>query len=91
MRALAAEKLPALGITAQAEEIARAWRGYRMPRAATEVAPVRSVDKIAVGSGKRGPVTQQIQQRFLDIVHGRVEDSHGWLTYVRAERASGRK
>jgi branched-chain amino acid aminotransferase len=58
---------------------------------ATEVAPVRSVDKIQVGSGKRGPITQQIQQKFLDIVHGRVDDSHGWLTYVRAERASGRR
>jgi branched-chain amino acid aminotransferase len=57
---------------------------------ATEVAPVRNVDKIQVGSGKRGPITQQIQQKFLDIVHGRVDDGHGWLTYVRAERASGR-
>jgi branched-chain amino acid aminotransferase len=55
---------------------------------ATEVAPVRSVDKIAVGSGKRGPITQQIQQKFLDVVHGRADDSHGWLTYVNAERAS---
>jgi branched-chain amino acid aminotransferase len=58
---------------------------------ATEVAPVRSVDKITVGTGKRGPITQQIQQKFLDIVHGRVEDTHGWLTYVSAERASGRR
>jgi branched-chain amino acid aminotransferase len=58
---------------------------------ATEVAPVRSVDKITVGSGKRGAITQQIQQKFLDVVHGRVEDAHGWLTYVKAERASGRR
>ena len=57
---------------------------------ATEVAPIRSVDRITVGNGKRGPITQQIQQRFLDTVHGRIEDSHGWLTYVRAERAAGR-
>jgi branched-chain amino acid aminotransferase len=55
---------------------------------ASEVTPVRSVDKIQVGAGKRGPITTQIQQRFLDIVHGRVEDTHGWLTYVRAERAA---
>ena len=58
---------------------------------ATVVAPVRSVDKIAVGSGKRGPITQQIQQKYLDLVHGKIEDPHGWLTYVRAERASGRR
>jgi branched-chain amino acid aminotransferase len=57
---------------------------------ATEVAPVRSVDKITVGSGKRGPITQQLQQKFLDLVHGKSEDPHGWLTYVRAERASKR-
>lgn len=57
---------------------------------ATEVAPVRSVDKIKVGSGKRGPITHQIQQKFLDLVHGKAEDPHGWLTHVRAERASGR-
>jgi branched-chain amino acid aminotransferase len=55
---------------------------------ASEVTPVRSVDKIKVGSGKRGPVTTQIQSRYLDLVHGRVEDTHGWLTYVKAERAS---
>ena len=55
---------------------------------ASEVTPVRSVDKIQVGAGKRGPITTQIQQRFLDTVHGKVEDTHGWLTNVRAERAA---
>jgi branched-chain amino acid aminotransferase len=55
---------------------------------ATEVAPIRSVDRIEIGNGKRGPITQQIQQRFLDTVHGRIEDTHGWLTYVRAEKAA---
>jgi branched-chain amino acid aminotransferase len=55
---------------------------------ASEVTPVRSVDKITVGSGKRGPITQQLQQRFLDVVRGAAPDAHGWLTYVRAERAS---
>jgi branched-chain amino acid aminotransferase len=56
---------------------------------ASEVTPVRSVDHIAVGNGKRGPVTQQLQQRFLDVVRGAAPDTHGWLTYVRAERAVG--
>src|ERR1041385_3646302 len=55
---------------------------------ASEVTPVRSVDRITVGSGKRGPITTQLQQRFLDLVRGAGEDTYGWLTYVRAERAS---
>jgi branched-chain amino acid aminotransferase len=57
---------------------------------ASEVTPVRSVDRIEIGSGRRGPITTQIQQRFLDIARGAVDDPYGWLTYVRAERESGR-
>ncbi|HSK17568.1 MAG TPA: branched-chain amino acid transaminase [Longimicrobiales bacterium] len=49
---------------------------------AAEVTPIRSVDRITVGAGKAGPVTRALQQKFLDIVHGRVPDEHGWLTYV---------
>jgi branched-chain amino acid aminotransferase len=55
---------------------------------ASEVTPVRSVDRITIGNGKRGPITTQIQQRFMDLVHGVGEDPYGWLTYVRAERAA---
>jgi branched-chain amino acid aminotransferase len=55
---------------------------------ASEVTPVRSVDKITIGSGRRGPVTTQIQQRFLDLVKGAADDPYGWLTYGRAERMS---
>jgi branched-chain amino acid aminotransferase len=50
---------------------------------AAEITPVRSIDRITVGIGARGPVTERIQQRFLDIVNGRVADSHGWLTHAR--------
>ena len=49
---------------------------------ATEVTPIRSVDKIQVGAGKAGPVTHKIQERFLGIVHGEFGDNHGWLTPV---------
>jgi branched-chain amino acid aminotransferase len=49
---------------------------------AVEITPVRSVDKIKVGSGRRGPVTEDIQRRFLGIVHGESPDTHGWLTYL---------
>jgi branched-chain amino acid aminotransferase len=55
---------------------------------ASEVTPVRSVDRLTIGNGKRGPITTQIQQRFLDIARGALDDPYGWLTYVRAERAA---
>ena len=55
---------------------------------ASEVTPVRSIDRISLGNGKRGPITTQIQQRFLDVVRGVTDDTYGWLTYVRAERAA---
>jgi branched-chain amino acid aminotransferase len=49
---------------------------------ASEVTPIRSVDRIHVGAGARGPVTEAIQKRFLDTVRGKVEDARGWLTRV---------
>ncbi len=49
---------------------------------AVEVTPVRSVDRIPVGDGARGPVTAAIQRTFFDIINGEVPDTHGWLTYV---------
>jgi branched-chain amino acid aminotransferase len=57
---------------------------------ASEVTPVRSVDRITIGNGKRGPMTTQIQQRFMDLVQGVGDDTYGWLTYVTAERAAKR-
>jgi branched-chain amino acid aminotransferase len=50
---------------------------------AAEITPVRSVDKIQIGRGTRGPVTEALQQAFFDVVECRVPDEHGWLTYVR--------
>ena len=52
---------------------------------AAEITPIRSVDKITIGNGARGPITETIQKRFFDIVHGREPDTHGWLTYVLPE------
>jgi branched-chain amino acid aminotransferase len=49
---------------------------------ASEVTPIRSVDKISVGSGRAGPVTLDIQKRFLATVKGEADDTRGWLTYV---------
>ena len=49
---------------------------------AVEITPIRSVDKIAVGTGTRGPITTAIQQAFFDIINGEVPDRHNWLTFV---------
>jgi len=50
---------------------------------AAEITPVRSVDRIPVGAGRRGPVTEKLQDEFLGIVRGSRPDVHGWLTKVR--------
>src|SRR6185295_6148223 len=55
---------------------------------AAEVTPIRSVDKIIVGAGRRGPVTEALQRAFFDVINGKVPDVHGWLTYVYPEEAS---
>ncbi|MDZ4674193.1 MAG: branched-chain amino acid transaminase [Gemmatimonadota bacterium] len=49
---------------------------------AAEVTPIRSVDRIPVGTGKAGKLTLALQKRFMDIVEGRTEDRYGWLTPV---------
>ena len=49
---------------------------------ASEVTPIRSVDKIPVGEGEAGPVTLTIQRRFMGIVRGEVPDTRGWLDVV---------
>ena len=51
---------------------------------AAEVTPIRSVDRIQVGRGGMGPITRQLQKRFMDTVHGEVEDRHRWLTHVHS-------
>jgi branched-chain amino acid aminotransferase len=50
---------------------------------AAEITPIRSVDKITIGKGARGPVTEALQKAFFDVVECRVPDEHGWLTFVR--------
>lgn len=49
---------------------------------AAEITPIRSVDKITIGTGKRGPVAAALQKSFFDCINGAVPDRHGWLTYV---------
>jgi len=55
---------------------------------AVEVTPIRSVDRVTVGRGRRGPVTEAIQQRFFRIVKGEAPDTHGWLQPVHLAEAA---
>ena len=49
---------------------------------AAEVTPIRSVDKITVGTGKMGPITAALQKEFFAIVNGAKPDRYNWLTPV---------
>lgn len=49
---------------------------------AVEITPIRSVDKIAIGAGTRGPITETIQQTYFGIINGELPDQHNWLTFV---------
>lgn len=51
---------------------------------AAEITPVRSVDRVVVGSGARGPITERLQNAFFDLISGKSPDHHGWLTHVSA-------
>ncbi len=82
-----------LGVTVREQNIPRAMLyscdEMFLTGTAVEITPVKSVDRIAVGRGKVGPVTRALQQAFHSVtVHG--QDPFGWLTFVRAA-ASSRK
>lgn len=53
-----------------------------MTGTAAEVTPVRSVDRIPVGDGKRGEITRDLQERFFGLFNGTTEDKWGWLDPV---------
>jgi branched-chain amino acid aminotransferase len=58
---------------------------------AAEVTPIRSIDKLKIGSGRRGPVTEALQRAFFQVINGEVPDRHGWLTYVYHEESALRE
>lgn len=49
---------------------------------AAEVTPIRELDRIEIGCGSRGPITEKIQAAFFDIVNGRNDKYAHWLTLV---------
>lgn len=58
---------------------------------AAEVTPIRSIDRITIGSGRRGPVTEKIQKEFFAIIGGEIPDRYGWLTPVYAAKGAEKK
>ncbi len=53
-----------------------------MTGTAAEVVPIRSVDRIDIGNGARGPITEKVQSAFFGLFDGTTEDKYGWLELV---------
>jgi len=56
---------------------------------AVEITPIRSVDRIPIGTGKPGPVSLAIQKEYMGIAKGTIPDRHAWLTHVPSEVVAG--
>ena len=54
---------------------------------AAEITPIRSVDHITVGAGRRGPITERLQKDFFELIRGEAPDRYGWLTPLPVEAA----
>jgi branched-chain amino acid aminotransferase len=76
-----------LGLTVHQQAIAREFLYIAdevfFTGTAAEVTPIRSIDKISVGCGSRGPITARVQEKFFGVVSGNCQDTHGWLTFVK--------
>ena len=102
---LASSVLPGItrnSILALCEDLAIPVREQMIPRemlyiadevfftgTAAEVTPLRSIDRITVGAGKRGTVTRRLQEEFFAILSGAKPDRHNWLTPVSAPVGAG--
>ncbi len=75
-----------LGYTLKEQAIPREWLYIAdelfFTGTAAEVTPIRSVDRIEVGSGRRGPITNHIQSQFLAVTAGTQDDRYGWLSIL---------
>ncbi|MFQ5344586.1 MAG: branched-chain amino acid transaminase [Mariprofundus sp.] len=49
---------------------------------AAEVTPIRELDGRTIGCGSRGPVTEVLQKKYFDVVHGRSTPHEDWLAYT---------
>ncbi len=50
---------------------------------AAEVTPIRELDGRKIGTGSRGPITEKLQSRYFDVVHGKAPEHMSWLTLVK--------
>ena len=53
---------------------------------AAEITPIRSIDRIQIGKGYRGPIAEKLQKEFFAIVNGSKHDRHQWLSVVNAPK-----
>ncbi len=56
---------------------------------AAEITPIRTIDRIPVGKGHRGPITEALQKEFFAIISGAAPDRYGWLSPVYAPQPAG--
>ncbi len=72
-----------LGYTLEEQSISReqlyAADEIFMTGTAVEITPVRKVDHMVIGEGRRGPVTTAMQDAFFGLFDGRTKDQWGWL------------
>jgi branched-chain amino acid aminotransferase len=54
---------------------------------AAEITPIRSIDRMVIGKGRRGPVTEQLQNEYFGVIKGTRPDRYGWLSPVYAAAA----
>jgi branched-chain amino acid aminotransferase len=54
---------------------------------AAEITPIRSIDRIKIGEGRRGPVAERLQKAFFGVIEGTRPDTHGWLSHVLSPAA----
>jgi len=50
---------------------------------AAEITPIRSVDRIKIGNGSRGVITEKIQKRYFEYVNGECDDIYGWHDFIK--------
>src|SRR5438270_9954454 len=51
---------------------------------AAEITPIRSIDRIVIGKGRRGPIAEKLQHEFFGVINGTRPDEQGWLSPVYA-------
>jgi branched-chain amino acid aminotransferase len=54
---------------------------------AAEITPIRSIDRIMIGKGRRGPMAERLQKEFFGVISGERPDTRGWLSPVHQAAA----